>query len=411
MKLFRFMTLTFLLTFGTAWMFHAYAEGHDGHAEEEEQEHGPHHGKLFRDDDFAIELTVYEQGVPPEFRVYAYEDDEPLDPAKVQLNVEVRRLDGEVNRFNFIPKGDVLIGDGVVTEPHSFDVKIIAAYDGKSYEWAFDSYEGRVEISAEAAQEAGIGTEKAQSGVIKQYARLNGRITLNRNTTAQLRARFAGVVKSVNVNWGEDVKKGQVLATIESNDSLRKYNITAPMDGVVLARNTNIGDVAGDNVLFTVADLSDVWAEFHIFPSDLESVSKGQPVKVHTLGEGKRGEAFISMLLPTADALSQTVLAIVPLDNSDGKWRPGMTVQGDVLISEKAVPLAVKTSALQRFRDFTVVFAKVGNTYEVRMLELGANDGKWVEVRGGLKPNTEYVTENSFLIKADIEKSGASHDH
>jgi cobalt-zinc-cadmium efflux system membrane fusion protein len=117
------------------------------------------------------------------------------------------------------------------------------------------------------------------------------------------------------------------------------------------------------------------------------------------------------MLLPTADANSQTVLAIVPLDNSEGNWRPGMTVKGEALIAEKQVPLAVKTSALQKFRDFTVVFAKFGEVYEVRMLELGARDGEMVEVLGGLKPGTEYVTGNSFLIKADVEKSGASHDH
>jgi cobalt-zinc-cadmium efflux system membrane fusion protein len=226
-----------------------------------------------------------------------------------------------------------------------------------------------------------------------------------------VRARFAGIVKTVNVNWGEDVKKGQVLATIESNESLRSYNITAPIDGVVLARNTNVGDVADAESLFTVADLSNVWAEFHVFPRDLENVKKDQVVEVHTLGKGKETVSKISMLLPTADALSQTVIAVVPLDNPDGKWRPGMTVEGDVLIDQREVPLAVRTSALQKFRDFTVVFAKFGEQYEVRMLELGTNDGEWVEVLEGLKPNTEYVTENSFLIKADIEKSGASHDH
>jgi cobalt-zinc-cadmium efflux system membrane fusion protein len=53
----------------------------------------------------------------------------------------------------------------------------------------------------------------------------------------------------------------------------------------------------------------------------------------------------------------------------------------------------------------------VGDTYEVRMLELGVNDGEMVEVLNGLKPDTPYVSGNSFLIKADIEKSGASHDH
>jgi len=105
------------------------------------------------------------------------------------------------------------------------------------------------------------------------------------------------------------------------------------------------------------------------------------------------------------------VLAIVPLDNSDGKWRPGMTIKGDLLIRKKKASLAVKKASLQSFGDFTVAFAKFGETYEVRMLELGMSDGDMVEVLGGIKPNTEYVSGNSFLIKADVEKSGASHDH
>ena len=71
----------------------------------------------------------------------------------------------------------------------------------------------------------------------------------------------------------------------------------------------------------------------------------------------------------------------------------------------------MRESGLQRFRDFTVVFAKYCATYEVRMLELGRKDGDFVEVLGGIDPGENYVTANSFLIKADIEKSGASHDH
>jgi cobalt-zinc-cadmium efflux system membrane fusion protein len=91
--------------------------------------------------------------------------------------------------------------------------------------------------------------------------------------------------------------------------------------------------------------------------------------------------------------------------------RPGQFVRGRITLAEHAVPLAVRLAALQRFRDFQVIFARIGDTYEVRMLELGRRDSEWVEVLGGLAPGTEYVTANSYLIKADIEKSGASHDH
>ena len=104
-------------------------------------------------------------------------------------------------------------------------------------------------------------------------------------------------------------------------------------------------------------------------------------------------------------------MARVALQDPERRWAPGLFVQGDVQVAAERVPLAVRKSGLQSFRDFTVVFAQVGDTYEVRMLELGRQDDTWIEVLGGLKPGTVYVAENSYLIKADIEKSGASHDH
>ena len=88
-----------------------------------------------------------------------------------------------------------------------------------------------------------------------------------------------------------------------------------------------------------------------------------------------------------------------------------MAVRGRVTTARREVPLAVKTSALQPFRDFTVVFAKVRDTFEVRMLALGQQTPEWTEVKGGLKPGTVYAAEGAYVVKADIEKAGASHDH
>jgi cobalt-zinc-cadmium efflux system membrane fusion protein len=99
------------------------------------------------------------------------------------------------------------------------------------------------------------------------------------------------------------------------------------------------------------------------------------------------------------------------LPNRDGRFRPGMALNGKVTVNTVEVPLAVRTEALQRFRDFTVVFANFGDDYEVRMLELGRKSPEWTEVLGGLKPGTRYAAKGAFLIRADVEKSGASHDH
>jgi cobalt-zinc-cadmium efflux system membrane fusion protein len=86
-------------------------------------------------------------------------------------------------------------------------------------------------------------------------------------------------------------------------------------------------------------------------------------------------------------------------------------VHATVQLPPHDAALAVKNAGLQAFRDFTVVFAQVGDTYEVRMLELGRTDGTFSEVLGGLDAGERYVAANSFLIKADAMKSGASHDH
>lgn len=388
-------------------------EEHD-HAEEKheaEPERGPHGGRLLHDGDFALEITVFEDNVPPQFRLYAYAGNKPVDAKDVQATIELVRLDGEVNTFTFTPKEGFLDGGATVEEPHSFDVKVDATYKGKAHHWEFESHEGRTTISAEAAESSGIKTEPAGPATIREKIALSGRISLDPNRTAFVKARYPGVVRAMHRNLGDAVKAGDVLAEVESNDSLQVYPIKSPISGVVLERSSNVGDVAGGDPLYQVADLSQVWAEFHVFPRHLSRIKQGQRIHVKSLEGDVDADATIAAVPPVAQAHSQSVLARVVLDNKDGKWRTGIAVQGDAVVSEREVKLAVKTSGLQRFRDFNVVFAKVQDTYEVRMLELGTNDGEHAEVLEGIKPGTYYVSENSFLIKADIEKSGASHDH
>lgn len=168
--------------------------------------------------------------------------------------------------------------------------------------------------------------------------------------------------------------------------------------------------MAGSEPLFEIADLSTLWLELHAFGADAARLRPGMAVVIAN-ATGEPVETTLSRVLPLAASTSQSVVARAVLPNPDGQWRPGMAASATVTLSSREVPLAVKLPGLQRFRDFTVVFARVKDTYEVRMLELGERDGEHVEVLGGIAPGTDYVVEQSFLIKADIEKSGASHDH
>ncbi len=274
-----------------------------------------------------------------------------------------------------------------------------------------DDHGENTTISPQAAETAGIKTEEVNGASIYETVNLTGKITLNQNTTAQVKARFPGVVRDVRKSPGEMVSKGDVLATVESNESLQVYQIKSPINGVILSRTTNVGDVAGDTPMFTVTDISDVWAEFHVFPRDIDRVKAGQKVLITSFEGEHTGEAVITTLLPIAEASSQTVVARVTLPNPDKVWRAGMTVRGDAVISERQVPLAVKNQAIQRLEGNLVVFVQEGERYEARPIRPGISDGEWTEVLEGLKQNERYVSEKSFQIKANIGKAGAAHEH
>jgi cobalt-zinc-cadmium efflux system membrane fusion protein len=377
-------------------------------------ERGPHRGRMLREGGFALELQIFEEGVPPEFHVYLYRDDKLVMPSGVLVTVELHRLDGEVNRIGFAPQEDYLRGDMVVHEPHSFSV-VVTATDGSSrHEWKYDSFEGRTTIPAATAASAGVRTEVAGPATIADVLSLRGRLVPNAERVRSVSGRFPGPIRSVMRSVGDNVLAGEALAVVESNESLTPYEVTSPIDGTIVERHANPGETAGNEPLFVVADYRSLWAELTLFPRDLPKVKPGQRVQLRAADGELAAEGRVLRVAPADDVASgpRGLYAVrVALQDAERRWAPGLFVEGTVHVSTELVPLAVKRTGLQGFRDFTVVFAQVGATYEVRMLELGRQDDTWAEVLGGLKPGTPYVAENSYLIKADIEKSAASHDH
>ena len=118
---------------------------------------GPHGARLLEGSDLQLEMTIYETGVPPHFRVYPLDSSgKPVPPAEVKLAVELQRLGGRVDKFAFVPEADYLRGDGVVEEPHSFDVKVKGERAGKMKDWSYSQIEGKVQLSDEVLKSTGI---------------------------------------------------------------------------------------------------------------------------------------------------------------------------------------------------------------------------------------------------------------
>jgi cobalt-zinc-cadmium efflux system membrane fusion protein len=102
---------------------------------------------------------------------------------------------------------------------------------------------------------------------------------------------------------------------------------------------------------------------------------------------------------------------VVALPNPDFAWRPGTFVTAEVDIAQDAVPVRIPKAAVQTIAGRSVVFVRTADSFEKRAVDLGRSDDEAYEVTAGLEPGAEIATGNSFLLKAELGKADADHDH
>lgn len=395
---------------------HGDADSADEHGHGDEAADAPrgaHGGRLLRQQGYAVELAIAETGRPPAFQAWLYRGETPLPASAGSVEVGLVRLGGRAQTHALAPQADgSLLAATTVEEPHSFDVTVRATIGGHRLQWTYANYEGRTAIAADIAADAGIRSVAVGPGIVADEHEMQGLLTPVEGRIAKVTARFAGPIRRLNAQVGDRVRAGQTLAVVESNASLSDYAVTTPIAGTVLARNASLGSVAGEgSALYEVADLSSLWVDLHVFGADAQHITAGVPVTVTRLSDGVVAQTTLERVLPGTATASQSTVARASLENTDGLWRPGSAVRARVTVQRKPADLVVPLSALQQFRGGDVVFVRVGDTYEARPVQLGMRDAERVEIRSGLTAGDEVVVEQSYVVKADIEKSGASHDH
>lgn len=277
-----------------------------------------------------------------------------------------------------------------------------------------EDHEDVISISAEQQAEFGILTDLAGPGIITTRRALPGEIHPNDDRLAHLVPRYEGIVTAVYAHEGDHVKRGQVLAVIESNESLAPYPLKTLIDGVVIAKHITLGESASpDRAPFVVADLSTVWIELSVYQRDLVHIRIGQSVHVTAGGEQSEDVGLISYVTPVVDEHTRTAKARIVLDNANGQWRPGMFVVGEVELSRREVTLAVPTTAVFTVHDRKVVFVAHDDGFEARAVQLGERDPDRIEILSGLTVGDIYVNSGGFTLKAELEKSafGDGHGH
>ncbi len=275
---------------------------------------------------------------------------------------------------------------------------------------ADDEHKDYTVINAKQTRLAGIKTQRVQTRQLKLFDTLFGLIAADPNRVFHSFASYPSRVEQVHVNVGDNVVKNQLLLTLRNLKTLQYYKVRSTASGIVTQRLANVGDRVNEQALLEIIDLSKVWVELSAFPSTIEKLHKNQPVTIYDMHRHQRVQSQISYISPIMTG-GHIARARTVIDNPEGHWRPGMHIKADVEVMRQQVPLAVAIEAIQTFEGKSVVFVKKGQRFEVKQVTLGMRDDNFVEVVAGLKPGTEYVSKNSFLIKADLLKAGASHQH
>lgn len=373
---------------------------------------GPHSGKMLTDGNISVEITMYERGMPPHFRVYLYQNKKPLNPNLARLVMTLKRFDGTVYQVQFEAIEGYLQSREDIPEPHSFDVTVNLKLNDKDIKWNYENVEGRITLSPEVIKSAGIKTDIAGAATIEKKLSVIGKIAVNGDALSSIYPRFGGIIKEMKKYLGDTVEKGEVIAIVESNESLRDYPITSPISGTIVQKYVIVGEmIKEDKPIYQVANLSSVWADLTLYRKEAALIKKGMPTTVVGDNGVPKSSGIINYISPLGIEDSQTILARSVLANDNQEWVPGMFINGSIIYLSKDAPVTIKLSALQRWNEWDVIFIQKGNSFEATPVELGEKNGKNAEVIKGIKAGQSYVSENSYLLKAELGKSSASHDH
>jgi cobalt-zinc-cadmium efflux system membrane fusion protein len=341
---------------------------------------------------------------------------------------------------------------------------------------------GRLAMTHEQVQAAGIAVEKATAAPIRTTLQLPGQIRFNEDRTAHVVPRVAGVVDSVSVNLGQAVRRGQVLAVISSAavselrselqaaqkrqalarttfereqrlwqekispqqdvlqaeqalreteiavanahqklqaigasagaSGLNRFELRAPFDGTIVEKHLALGEaVKEDASVFTLSDITSVWAEVDVAAQDLNRVRVGSKVTVRSSAFDETAAGTVAYVGSLLGEQTRTAKARITLTNPQGAWRPGLFVTVELTTGEASAPVTVAADAVQQLGDKPVVFQQVPGGFVPRPVELGRSDGRRVEVLRGLEAGAPYAAAGSFVLKSEAGKGSASHTH
>ena len=277
-----------------------------------------------------------------------------------------------------------------------------------------DEHGSELSYAPEILKEFGIQIGTASGGVLEEIIELPGEIQIDPDRLAHITPRFDGVVKEVFKQIGDRAKKDELLAIIESNESLTAYELRSSINGIVIDMHFTKGEtVQRPDHFFAVADLSEVWVNLSVYQKYLPQFRVGQSANILLSSDLPPISGSISYISPTLDEHTRTATARVILKNKDSQFRPGQFITGQVVVDRNNCKVLIPKTALETVNDHPVIFVKDEHGIEPVTVQIGKENNHSVEILVGLKIGQKYVKKGGFILKAQLAKGsfGGGHSH
>lgn len=207
-------------------------------------------------------------------------------------------------------------------------------------------------------------------------------------------------------------QKLQAIGASPDSSALNRFELRAPFNGIVVEKHLALGEqVREDSNVFTISDLSSVWAQISVPARDLAQVRVGEPVTIRSTAFEQSAVGKVAYVGALIGEQTRTAQARVVLANPKTAWRPGLFVNVELASGESSAPVTVTAEAVQTMEGKPVVFVRTSGGFAPTPVELGRSDGKRTEITAGLSTGTPYATSGSFVIKSEAGKASASHEH
>jgi cobalt-zinc-cadmium efflux system membrane fusion protein len=286
------------------------------------------------------------------------------------------------------------------------------AGEGAGHGHGHGEEEGHIELSAEMMKQLGVTVLEAGPAKLNVSVTLTGKVVAQEDRVAHVTPRFSGVIREVRKRLGDPVARGETVAVVENNQTLQPFEVKSQIPGQVVRRHATIGESVTDaSTLFEVADYSELFVDFFVFPSDFAKVRVGQRVQIRFQDE-RVVESVITFLSPVTDPETQSRFVRAVLPNTAAAFQAGMFVSGDLVLEETTVEVAVANTALRTSEGKPVVFVEEEpGHFEARPVLTGRKDKDSAEILKGLEAGTRYAAGNTFILQAELEKGEAAHEH